>query len=414
MLQFLRGNPLFRRYWFGTWFSELGDWIRNMAVMYLVLNLSNNSPIALSWTMFAEYVPIFVLGPIVGVMADRWNRKKTIVWANMCRALMMGVFALAYMVHAVWLLYVAAFLSSICTLFFRAPGSSFTMQFVPEEDRKTAASLRQLSLSVMLMLGPAIGTSLYMFLGPGWVFLLVFTLFMLSAGVTSTIRTAPPDECQGTEAKQGLSSVWDDLTNGMRYAFRHATVRPILFGAVFVGFGAGMIDVLEIFVVTDFLGLPETMMAVLVSVQGISMLACTLLVQRIKLPFDKFVSYGMIVMGIGLGSMVVYPSLMATAGALVVFSLGQIALNIGMATLMQTKVDYAYQGRVNMTFQTTLIGFMTLALVSAGWLYAVLPLRLLVVCGGAFIVIGGCICYVMFRGKGAAISQVEHGLKSQA
>ncbi|MFD0615964.1 MFS transporter [Paenibacillus sp. GCM10027629] len=414
MLQFLRGNPLFRRYWFGTWFSELGDWIRNMAVMYLVLNLSNNSPIALSWTMFAEYVPIFVLGPIVGVMADRWNRKKTIVWANMCRALMMGVFALAYMVHAIWLLYVAAFLSSICTLFFRAPGSSFTMQFVPEEDRKTAASLRQLSFSVMLMLGPAIGTSLYMFLGPGWVFLLVFTLFMLSAGVTSTIRTAPPEECPGTEAKQGLRSVWEDLTNGMRYAFRHATVRPILFGAVFVGFGAGMIDVLEIFVVTDFLGLPETMMAVLVSVQGISMLVCTLLVQRIKLPFDKFVSYGMIVMGIGLGSMVAYPSLMATAGALVVFSLGQIALNIGMATLMQTKVDYAYQGRVNMTFQTTLIGLMTIALVSTGWLYALLPLRLLVACGGLFIVIGGCICYMMFRGKVAAVSSMEKGLKPQA
>ncbi|WP_018758737.1 MFS transporter [Paenibacillus terrigena] len=414
MLQFLRGNPLFRRYWFGTWFSELGDWIRNMAVMYLVLNLSNNSPIALSWTMFAEYVPIFVLGPIVGVMADRWNRKKTIVWANMCRALMMGVFALAYMVHAIWLLYVAAFLSSICTLFFRAPGSSFTMQFVPEEDRKTAASLRQLSFSVMLMLGPAIGTSLYMFLGPGWVFLLVFTLFMLSAGVTSTIRTAPPEECPGTEAKQGLRSVWDDLTNGMRYAFRHATVRPILFGAVFVGFGAGMIDVLEIFVVTDFLGLPETMMAVLVSVQGISMLVCTLLVQRIKLPFDKFVSYGMIVMGIGLGSMVAYPSLMATAGALVVFSLGQIALNIGMATLMQTKVDYAYQGRVNMTFQTTLIGLMTIALVSTGWLYALLPLRLLVACGGLSIVIGGCVCYMMFRGKAAAVSSMEKGLKPQA
>ncbi|WP_314586375.1 MFS transporter [Paenibacillus terrigena] len=414
MLQFLRGNPLFRRYWFGTWFSELGDWIRNMAVMYLVLNLSNHSPIAMSGVLFAEYVPIFVLGPIVGVMADRWNRKKTIVWANMFRALMMGVFFMAYMVHAVWLLYLAAFLSSICTLFFRAPGSSFTMQFVPEEDRKTAASLRQLSLSAMLMLGPAVGTSLYMFLGPGWTFLLVFTLFMISAGITSSIRVTAQEENE-EEAKTGLRSVWEDLTNGMRYAFHHPIVRPILFGAVFVGFGAGMINVLEIFIVTDFLGLPETMMAVLVSVQGVSMLACTLLVQRIKLSFDKFVSYGMIVMGIGLGSMVLYPHLLATAGGLVVFSLGQIALNIGMATLMQTKVDYAYQGRVNMTFQTTLIGFMTIALVSTGWIYAVLPIRLLVVCGGLFIVLGGCICYMMFRGKAVTSPpSMEKGLESRA
>jgi MFS family permease len=397
MLDFLKRNPLFLRYWMGTWFSELGDWLRNMAVMYIVLELFSGSAMALSATMFAEYAPIFLFGPIIGVIADRWHRKRTIAGANLFRAIIMGVFFVAVWFQLLWLIFAAAFLSAIGTLFFRAPGSSFIMQFVLEEDRKTAASLRQLSLSVMIMMGPLVGTSIYMFIGGAWTFAITTLLFVVSAWLISTVKVVESEADVSVEKKQGMRAVWEELKQGLQYSFQHPIVRPILFGAVFVGFGGGVIQVLEVFIVTDFLGLPKTMVAVLASAQGVGMLCSTFLVQKLKIRTDHFVSWGMMVMGLGLSAMVIYPLFIVTAGGLVIFSLGQIALNIGMATLMQTKVSYEYQGRVGMTFQTAMMGFMTFALLTTGWIYEVLPIQALVAGGGMIVIFGGFLCYMMFR-----------------
>lgn len=402
MIQLIRNNPLFVRFWIGAWFSELGDWLRNMAVMYIVLDLFPGSAVALSATMFAEYAPIFLFGPFIGVIADRWHRKRTIANANIFRAAIMLVFFVGVRLELLWVIIGAAFLSSVATLFFRAPGNAFMMQFVPEQDRRTAASLRQLSISSMLMLGPIVGTTLYTMVGGSWTFILAVVLFLISAALIYSVKVkevviemnSNADEAHGAK---GFQTIWRDLKEGMRYAFQHPVVRPILIGATFVGFGGGMINVLEVFILTDYMGLPKTMMAYLATVQGIGMLLSTFLVQLVKLRTDRYISIGMMVMGAGFCTMVLYPVFGFAAGGLIVFSVGQISLNIGMATLMQTKVEYAFQGRVNMTFQTAMMGFMTFALLITGGLYRWIPIQELVLAGGFLVTCGGLICFLLFR-----------------
>lgn len=424
MLRFIMGNRRFLRFWMSTWASELGDWIRNMTMMYIVLELSNGSAVAFSMMMFSEFAPIFFFGFLVGAFVDRWNRRRTVLGAIAFRSLMLVFLITAVLIHSLPMLYAGSFVSAIGTLFFRGATPAFTMQFVPEEDRKTAANLRQMSISAMLLLGSPIGTMLYMQLGAartlgltvilyGLAWLLVYSI-RVGNGELAETETEAKDTNLANKVKEGsagfakrgtVRSLLRDIREGFSYAWRTRMLRPLLFSNVFLGYGAGLINVMEVFIITEYLGLPKEVMAVMATVQGGSMLLSTFVVGRLQLALDRFISYGMVIMGIGLGSMVLFPSFYVTAVALGVFSLGQVGFNLGMSTLMQTQIDFEYQGRSIMTVQTIFNGFMVLAMLTSGWLHAAFTVRPVVIGGGVTIAAGGVICFVMFLRALAAKSQ---------
>lgn len=397
MLHFLRGNPLFLRYWISTWFSEFGDWLRNMTLMFLVLELSNHSSVAVSTNMFFEFAPIFLFGSFVGVFADRWDRKKTIIYSNLSRAFLVSIFILALYLHSILLIYFGAFVCAIGTLFYRAPGSAFVMQFVPEEDRKMAASLRQLSVSTMLVIGSGLGTTIYFWLGPIWSLLMNVLCFMISAFLVHTIRLPQKEELPVIKEGKGFSAVWDEMKEGFQFAWKNPIVRVLLYSNIPFGIGAGIVNVSTVFVITEFLGLKEEVYGWLVAIQGAGMLFFSLLIGKVKLSNTRLVSSGMVIMGIGLAGTVFYPNFYVTTAFLIFFCAGQIAFNIGMATLLQTKVDFEYQGRTMMTINTTFMGFMVMTMLFTGWLHELLTIQPLVLLGGAAISIGGIVCSIIFK-----------------
>jgi MFS transporter, DHA3 family, macrolide efflux protein len=397
MLQFLRGNPLFLRYWISTWFSEFGDWLRNMTLMFLVLDLSNHSSVAVSTTLFFEFAPIFLFGTFVGVFADRWNRKKTIIYSNVARAVLVLIFVLALLFHSIILIYIGAFVCAIATLFYRAPASAFVMQFVPEQDRKMAASLRQLSVSTMLVIGAGLGTTIYFWLGAIWSLLIIVISFVISAFLVYTLRLPQTEEASLKKDSKGIRVVWGEMIEGFHFSWRNPTVRALLFSFVPYGVGAGIVNVSTIFVITEYLGLKEEVYGWIVVIQGAGMLFFSLIIGKIKLANTRLVSYGMIIMGVGLAGSVFYPHFLVTSAFIVFFCAGQIAFNVGTATLMQTKVEYAYQGRAGMTLNTTFMGSLVVTMLFTGWLHELLTIQPLMLLGGTTIFIGGIVCTIIFK-----------------
>lgn len=397
MLQFLRGNPLFLRYWMSTWFSEFGDWLRNMTLMFMVLDLSNHSSVAVSTTLFFEFAPIFLFGTFVGVFADRWNRKKTIIYSNVSRAILVLTFVLALYFDSIFLIYIGAFVCAIATLFYRAPGSAFVMQFVPEEDRKMAASLRQLSVSTMLVIGAGLGTTIYFWLGAIWSLIIIVLCFVISAFFVYTLRVPQTEDVRMKNEAKGIRVVWGEMVEGFQFTWRNPTVRVLLYSFIPYGVGAGIVNVSMIFVITEYLGLNEEVYGWIVAIQGAGMLLFSLIIGKIKLNNTALVSYGMIIMGMGLAGTVFYPHFLVTTAFIVFFCAGQIAFNIGTATLMQTKVDYAYQGRAGMTLNTTFMGSLVVTMLFTGWLHKLLTIQPLMLLGGITIFIGGIVCTIIFK-----------------
>ncbi|ARU61427.1 hypothetical protein CBW65_10740 [Tumebacillus avium] len=397
MLAFLKGNPRYFFYWIATWLSEFGDWMRNMALLYIVMDLSNNSPFAVSSILFAEFAPIFLFGFFVGVFADRWDRKKTMLGAIAFRVLIMLMFVAAILSGSLWLIYLGAFLSTVGSLFYKGSAAAFVMQFVPQQDLKTAISLRQVTNSTMMLIGPAVGTLVYMTWGGAWALGMTALLMAGSFLLIFAVKVPPSAAAPAKDSKGKIKGILRDMRDGFAYSWKNAAVRPILFTQVFIGFGSGLINVVEIFIVTDYLGLPKENLSWLVTLQGGSMLAGALLVQRMKLAPERMLGYGLLLMGVGLAGLVAYPALWVTMAAIVVFSLGNSMLNIGLGTTLQTYVSFEYQGRIGTTVMTLFNGFMVIAMLTGGTLQAVFSIVPVVLASGISVVIGGLVCFYMYH-----------------
>ncbi|MFD2171959.1 MFS transporter [Tumebacillus lipolyticus] len=396
MLSFLRGNPRYFRYWMATWLSEFGDWMRNMALIYMVMELSGESPFAISSIFFAEFAPIFLFGFFIGVFADRWDRRKTMLGAILFRVLVMLMIVVAISIESLWMIYVGAFISTIGTLFFRSPAGAFVMQFVPRPELKTAMSLRQITNSTMMLIGPAVGTAVFLTYG-GAVALALTALLMVGSSLLIFSIKVPPSAREADDSAGKFKGVLLDMMEGFRYSWSNAAVRPLLLTQVFLGLGSGLINVVEIFIVTEFLGLPKEMLTWLVTTQGGAMLIGALIVQRMKTASYRLLSYGLLLMGLGFAGLVAYPSIWVTLLFMVLFAFGNSMLTIGIGTTMQTYVAFEYQGRTGTTVMTLFNGFMVIAMLTAGWLQAALTTVPLVLASGVLTAFGGLVCYYMYH-----------------
>ncbi|ASS76537.1 hypothetical protein CIG75_17270 [Tumebacillus algifaecis] len=414
MLAFLKGNPRYFCYWAATWLSEFADWIRNMALLYIVMELSGNSPLAVSSILFGEYAPIFLFGFFVGVFADRWDRRKTMLGAVGFRVLVMLLFVGAILIESLWLLYIGAFLATVASLFYRSPSAAFVMQFVPRENLKTAMSLRQITNSVTMLIGPAVGTAVFMSYGGavalGLTALLLFGSFLLILAIK-----VPSSAREADNSKGKIKGVMLEMIEGFKYSWSNLAVRPLLFTQAFIGLGSGLINVVEIFIITEFLGLPKEMLTWVVMVQGGAMLIGAMIVQRMSTAPERLLVYGLLVMGVGLAGAVAYPALWVTIVSISVFSFGNSMLTIGIGTTMQTYIAFEFQGRTGTTVVTLFNGFMVVAMLSAGFLQKALTTVPLVLASGISIVLGGLVCWYMFhRAFKAGLEPAQSSHQAQA
>jgi MFS family permease len=375
-----------------TWASELGDWVRNITMTFLVLDLTNGSAVSLSVNLFCEFAPIFLFGLFVGALADRWNRKRTIMGAFTFRAIIMLCLIFAYLTGSLYLIYACAFVSAFGTLFFRSSSMAFLMLFVEPNDRKLAASMRQTSNSTMMLLGPSLGASFYLWIGTAGALAVTIILFLTAVLLISTIQVEQP----ATTSQRTFSGIWKDIKDGFQYAWNNSYVRPLLFINIMYGMAAGLINVLEVFIITDFLELPKEMMAMLASVQGGGMFLASLFIGKWKLPMHRMVPGGMMIAGVFLAAMVAYKSFYATAAALVLFSVGLMMVNIGMSALLQNKVDFAYQGRTGMSISTTFNGVMVSTMLVSGWLHTTFSIRPVILISGLLAALSGLVLYGVF------------------
>lgn len=376
------------------WFSEFGDWVRNMALIYLVMDLSGGSAIAVSINMFCEFAPLVIFGLFIGVLADRWDHKKTIMSAVLIRIALIGLLIVAVASQSLLLVYVVAFLSAIGTVLFRAPSSAFTMRLVKKEDLRMAANLRQMSYSTMFLIGPPLGTLLYLSVGTTWTLLLILALFAVNFSFIAFVQLDKIEK-KASSAK-GLGGVMTEMNDGFRQAWQNRMVRPLLFSNALFGISAGLSNVLSIFILTEFLGQPKETYSVFVATQGVGMIVASFVMPKVKLSRPALLTGGMIVMGLCSMGMVSYPHYFVTYAFVVLFAFGMVAFNISMATLMQTTVDISYQGRVSTTMQTVGTGTMALMMLCAGWLHEMMPLQAIILTAGCSMLTGGVILYMMY------------------
>ncbi len=103
-LDFLKRNQNFRYLWWGNVISLLGDWFNLIASAAVVTELTN-SGVAISYLFLVRFIPQFLFSPIAGVIADRYDRKKILIIADLLRSVTVLGFLFIHTSNQLWLFY---------------------------------------------------------------------------------------------------------------------------------------------------------------------------------------------------------------------------------------------------------------------------------------------------------------------
>lgn len=186
-LELIRSNRSFRRLWYGQVVSLLGDWFTLVASATLVARLTG-SGLAVGGLFVVRMLPAFLVSPIAGVLADRFNRKHLLIATDLVRAVTVLGFLLVQDAGDVWILFALTALQvAMGGLFFPAR-NALLPNVVSTRELGTANALGATTWSVMLSLGAALGGGVTGLWGVRTAFVVDALSYLLSAAVLLGIR----------------------------------------------------------------------------------------------------------------------------------------------------------------------------------------------------------------------------------
>jgi MFS family permease len=233
----------FRWLWIAQTVSIVGDKINQVALSIMVFKLTD-SPVQMGIVFAISYLPAALFGLLAGPLVDRWDRRRTMITADLLRAGIVSGMAVVAMVgfplgSKVALVYVLAFVSSTIALFFEPSRMALVPSVVDQGELMAANALDMTTMSVSELLGIGFGGVLVATIGYGSAFwidavtFLVSATFVFAVGHRAVARILP---------KLRLSVVRDDLRSGLERIRRDGVLRgvAITYAAVAVGGGAAL------------------------------------------------------------------------------------------------------------------------------------------------------------------------------
>lgn len=230
--------------WISQAVSNTGDWLVVGALVVLIRALSPSSS-AISGLMIFKILPALFLGSIVGVLVDRFNRKRAMLTVDVLRGLL--VLSLPF-VRDLWGIYTITFLLESLSLFFIPAKNASIPNIVEEDEILTATSVSyttdQFTMIVGLSFGGVVilvvqtvvsrlhlttipGLSIFLpkLLGPQAAFLVDAMSFFTSAVLLAFLALRPARRYAG---KIDTAQLRRELVEGVRYMFDNPVVRSMI------------------------------------------------------------------------------------------------------------------------------------------------------------------------------------------
>ncbi|WP_339186611.1 MFS transporter [Paenibacillus sp. FSL R5-0490] len=341
--------------------QNLAIWIRNMAILYYVMDRTQGSPIAVSLITVLEYAPIFVFSIIGGALADRWNPKRTMILGDILSALsivmIIGVLSSGY-----WqILYVATFVSSIVSQFSQPSSLKIVRRNVKGEHLQSAIAITQSGQSLFLILGPIVGTFIYTAMGIQASMYALLILFLISALLLTFL---PKDATQ----RETNTSLLADIREGWQYVARSRSLKMLSLVFICIGLSAGLISPLGIFLITERLGLEATSLQFLSGASGIGLLIGGGIAAAVSAKLNQTLTLLVGVLCLAVATMGEVLSSWFWLTLLISFlsSISMAFINVIISTYLVTRIDEHLIGRVNGTITPLFIGSMILGSSMAG------------------------------------------------
>ena len=357
--------PSFRRIWLASLVSSFGDWIGFVAVIALATRVSKGSgETAVAFVLSARLLPGFFLGPVAGVLLDRWDRRRMMLCCDGGRAV---VFAFLPFVDTVFGLVLASLVLEGLSIAWSSAKEATVPNIVPAEQLASANSLSvaaaygtfplgSVAFALMAKVSEALGNidalstlrvnqeSLALWADG-------FT-FLISAVLVGSITF--PRAAEAPDGEAVPPNALRDIREGLKFIGSSPRVRSVLLGIGAGLFGGGMLVPLgQVFAEKD-LGGGQAGFGVLISALGFGVAASVIglsLIQRHLKPEPVFIGAVFAAAAcISLGA----TSSSLTPAVVFVFGLGLCGGGVYVLgfTILQTNVDDALRGRTFATLYT--------------------------------------------------------------
>lgn len=321
------------RYWFASSFtSSVGDWMGFVALTALMTQLYDNSSAALfavGSLLMIRLAPSALFGPIAGVIADRYDRRKVLVFTDLSRAVIYGMIAFAGDILAIFAL---TFIVECVSLLFMAAKDASLPQVVDEEDLTEANQLNLLcsygtlplgAVSTSIMIGVAAAVnSLFSMSADPLRLALIFNAVSFFLSALLLFKVHLPGEAERRQerlAGDEEPSIREELREGLEFIRGYPLLRALITGIVGVFFGAGVVIGLGSVFVRSDLGQPAANWSILLSAVGGGLVLGIL----VLIPFLRRYQQE-----------TVFPILLATTGLLAAVT--ALSVNFTMALVLGT------------------------------------------------------------------------------
>ncbi len=271
-----------RIYMVGQLISLLGDWMQQTAQAWVVWQLTLRAT-ALGIVAFLSQVPFFIFGPWVGSFADKYDRKKILLYTQLLA--MLFAFMLAFLIQTHWLqlwhVYVLAFLLGTATAFNTTAEQAFIGDLAGPGKIRKAIALNNTLNQLTRLVGPAVAGWLIASIGLAPSFWLNGISIVVSVVCILLIRSR-------REIKEAEGSGLEQFREGLSFIHGQKLLRLVLlFGVIQAFFGLSVVQLLPAFSSLVLKGNASTL-GTLIGSAGAGALTGTLFVlpfvQRIKKP----------------------------------------------------------------------------------------------------------------------------------
>jgi MFS family permease len=332
----------YRLLWTGTLISQSGDWMDQIALNWLVYQLTG-SAFSLGLMNFCRLAPVLLFTLVGGVIADRVERRK-LMFTTQTIAMVLAL-ALAVLVSTglveFWMVLVVAVGRGIALSFNLPARQSLISDLVPRESLASAVALHQATNNLTRVVGPAIGGLLIASIGVAGAFYVNGFSFLAVLGGLALMRFPP----RQSRPSQGILA---DLVGGLRYIKGEPNIRSlVLLALVPMILGMPYMTMLTVFA-SDVLLVGGSGLGLLTACSGAGAVCGALFVgsRGTKRGRRRLMRIGLVAFGLALLVFAISPSLWISAGTLIAVGFSQQIYMAQNNALIQEDVDPEYRGRV--------------------------------------------------------------------
>ncbi|MDX6497001.1 MAG: hypothetical protein QOG23_261 [Blastocatellia bacterium] len=245
-LELLRANRGFRFLWLGQVVSQMGDWFDTIAVYTIALRLTGSTR-SVALIMVARFLPSVIMGPLSGVVADRFSRRSIMIAADLVRAVVVLGFLFIRRPDQMWLVYALTVLQMIFSAFFEPAKTAVIPSLVSDSELVSANAIASVTWSAMLTLGAAMGGFVAGWFGTNVAFVLDSLTFVASALLIASVRFPKRPPREKTKLTIGKALGITDTVEGARYVKHRRRVLAYLMVKPAWGLGGGILTLLAVF-----------------------------------------------------------------------------------------------------------------------------------------------------------------------